>query len=111
MAGPRSDPPIPMFTTAVNACPELLFRLPSITDWLNVRICSRTLYTSGTTFSPSTRMSAAAFALSAVCNTARPSVWLMVSPPKYAARASSRPTSFAKDTSDSLISLSRWFLE
>ena len=74
MTGPRSDPPMPMFTTSVNALPVNPFLFPEIILSEKLRMCSRTSDTSGTTFSPSTFMVSDFRARRAVCSTALPSV-------------------------------------
>ncbi len=74
MAGPKSDPPIPIFTTSVNDLPEYPLHSPEITESVNSLIRRFTSYTSSTTFTPFTITVSEYLARNAVCNTARPSV-------------------------------------
>ena len=60
IAGPRSDPPIPMFTTARILAPVDPVHAPERTRSANAPIFRRTAWTPGTTFTPSTSMTESA---------------------------------------------------
>ena len=74
ITGPRSDPPIPMFTTFLMRAPVKPLHSPLRTLSANAAIASNTSCTSGTTGLPSTATVAPFGARSAVCSTARRSV-------------------------------------
>ena len=88
IAGPRSEPPMPMLTTWVI---DSSLRIRSA----NAAIWSSTACTSGTTSAPSTFIDTPAGARSATCITARSSVVLMCSPANMASRRASTPASRA----------------
>ena len=99
MAGPRSDPPIPMLTTAA-------IRLPvaPVQDPLRMRserspIFFSTAWTSPVTFCPSTSKREPGGMRSATCNTARSSVVLMCTPANMASRCSSTLAARARSKS------------
>ena len=92
IAGPRSEPPMPMLTTSV-------IRSSARTRSANTAIASSTSCTSGTTSCPSTTIDAPAGARSAVCSTARSSVTLMCSPANIASRRCATPADSAHATS------------
>ena len=56
MAGPRSDPPIPILTIVLNFLPVKPFVSPALKASENRRIFSRTAFTSGMTSLPSTKI-------------------------------------------------------
>ena len=56
ITGPRSDPPMPMFTTSVIAWPEYPFHFPARIASQNSRMCFSTAFTSGITSFPSTKI-------------------------------------------------------
>ena len=70
MAGPKSEPPIPIFTISVNGFPVNPFLLPEITSLEKFLILFLTEYTSGITLTPSTKTLVDSFARKAVCKTA-----------------------------------------
>ena len=82
MAGPRSEPPMPILMTRSKGCPVDPRTLPERTDSANFSIRSRSRRTSGITSTPCTRTTSpgAPIRRSAVCSTARRSVVLMSSP-------------------------------
>ena len=80
MAGPRSLPPMPMFTTSVMGLPVWPFQAPLRTLSVKPRIFARTAFTSGITSLPSTRMGRLERLRSATWSTARFSVRLIFSP-------------------------------
>ena len=80
IAGPRSEPPMPILTTSANFCPVAPRRVPARTASAKPFICSSTRWTSGITSRPSTRTGGRGGARSAVCSTARFSEVLMRSP-------------------------------
>ncbi|CAM5691360.1 hypothetical protein SALBM311S_02878 [Streptomyces alboniger] len=87
IAGPRSEPPIPMLTTLRIRLPVCPVHSPERTRPAKSLIRSSTACTCGTTFSPSTSTTAFAGARNAVCSTARSSVMLIRSPRNMASRS------------------------
>ena len=83
MTGPRSEPPMPILTTLRMRLPVWPFHAPLRTRSANSAILSSTAWTSGTTFLPSTMMTAPSGARSATCSTARFSVMLIFSPREH----------------------------
>ncbi len=104
IAGPRSEPPMPMLTTFRMRLPVWPVHSPERTRSANAAILSSTSCTPGTTFSPSTSITASRGARSAVCSTARSSVTLIRSPRNMASR--SPDTSVAVASSRSRASVS-----
>ena len=78
MAGPKSEPPIPIFTMSVKRWPLLPRMAPPRTPSANSSIRARSASTSLSMSAPPT--AAPAGWRSATCSTARPSVGLMISP-------------------------------
>ena len=98
MTGPRSDPPIPMFTTVVIGLPVTPTHSPLRTLSAKAYTLASTLCTSGMTSVPSTTRLDPSGVRSAVCSTARSSVTLMCSPESMASRRSTKPTWSARST-------------
>ena len=97
IAGPRSDPPIPIFDHIGNppALPQKLARAHSFGKGIGARAGSDR--SSGMTSTPSTSITAASSARCAICSTARPSVSLIVSPRKHGvALFRPKPCAFSK---------------
>ena len=86
MAGPRSDPPMPMLMTSVNVSPSAPQTRPSRTSAAKRGNFSRAPMTSGITSLPSTRTGLPEKLRKAVCRTARFSVALIFSPANMASR-------------------------
>ena len=80
MAGPRSEPPIPMFTTSAKLWSLLERMIPWRTSSAKLSMCSRSARTCAPISSPATSIDAAFERRNAVCSTARFSVLLMASP-------------------------------
>ena len=80
IAGPKSLPPIPIFTTSVNALFVYPFYSPFTTSLVKVSIFAFTAKISGITFLPSTKTVSVSLARKAVCKTALSSVLLIMSP-------------------------------
>ncbi len=91
IAGPRSLPPIPMFTTVRIGRPVWPVQRPHRTSSANAAMRSSTAWTSGTTSRPPVRMTVPRGARSATWSTARSSVTLMRSPANIAARRDANP--------------------
>src|SRR6516164_4661329 len=111
ITGPRSEPPIPTLMTLRMRLPVWPVQAPLRTRLEKALILSRTAWTSGTTFFPSTTMVASFGARRATCNTARFSVMLILSPRNIASMRSRSPDSSASSSSNpSVFSVMR-FLE
>ena len=104
MAGPRSLPPMPMFTMLRMGRPVWPVHAPDRTCSAKSAMRSRTSCTSGTTSTPSTTIDSAAGARSATWSTARSSVTLIFSPANMASRRSSTPARRARAISRSIVS-------
>src|ERR1700722_1544127 len=103
-SGPKSDPPMPMFTTCLNGLPVIPSFLPE-----------RTAAAKSTSFLRDSRTSACTAAgpakseRSAVCNTARCSVLLIGSPRNIAALRPGRSAARAKsNNSGKVLPVMRW---
>src|SRR6478736_102170 len=110
--GPRSEPPMPMFTTVATRSPVTPVHSPERTLSANAATFASTSCTSASTSWPSTTRpgSASAGRRSAVCSTARSSVTLMCSPANIASSRALRPTWSARATSrDRVSSVTRFF--
>ena len=84
ITGPKSDPPIPMFTTSVISFPLKPLCSPEITFSEKTFIWLSTFLIPGFMFSPSTRISLSEKSLKAVCKTALFSVSFIFSPENMA---------------------------
>ena len=91
IAGPRSEPPMPILMTSVIGWPSAPRTRPSRTSAAKVSIFSRVPITSGMTSLPSTSTGLPEKLRKAVCRTARFSVTLIFSPANIAARLASTP--------------------
>ena len=91
IAGPRSEPPMPMFTTARMRSPVAPVQAPERTRSANPDMRSSTACTSGTTLWPSTSITASRGARSATCSAGRPSVTLIRSPANIASMRRGSP--------------------
>ncbi len=111
MAGPRSEPPIPMLTTWRMRSPVAPVHAPERTRVARSAIRSSTSWTSGTTSWPSTSITASRGARRATCRTGRFSVTLMRSPRNIAAARRSTPARSASATSSASVSRVTRFLE
>ena len=111
MAGPRSDPPIPMLTISRMGLPLYPCQRPEATLSENCRIWSRTWFTEGMTSRPSTTMGRLARLRKATCRTGRFSVALILSPANILRMASCRPASFASAINRSRVCSVIRFLE
>ena len=111
MRGPRSDPPMPMFTTSVMRWPVYPCHVPDRTASLNPRMAARTRTTSPITSWPSTSMGRSAGRRSATWSTARFSVVLIFSPRNMAAIFSSSPASRASANRQARVSSTMRCLE
>ncbi len=80
ITGPKSLPPIPMFTIYFIFLPVYPFHSPLCTFSQNSLMCLSTRCTSGITSLPSLIIGSPLKFLNAVCNTERPSVSLILSP-------------------------------
>ena len=80
MRGPRSLPPMPIFTTSVMRLSVHPFQAPERTSLLNAASLAQTALTSGITSLPSTSIALPLILRRAVCSTARPSVTLILAP-------------------------------
>ena len=109
MAGPRSEPPMPMFTTSVTR-PPAPSKPPPRTASAKRSIRSSVSRTSGITSRPST-ITEPSSERSAVWSTARPSVSLIRSPANMASRRASTPAASASARSRSRARASMWVLE
>ena len=104
MTGPRSDPPIPMFTTAVIGRPVKPRHSPDLICLANAAILPSTWCTSATTSVPST-ISVASFGIRrATCRTERFSVVLIRSPENIASIRPARSDSAARSASRAMVS-------
>ena len=104
MAGPRSEPPIPMLTTVVMRSPVAPVHSPPRTRSANAPIRPSTSCTSATTSTPSTTSEASRGIRSATCSTARSSVTLMCSPANIASMRSAQPASVGERSSSAIVS-------
>ena len=110
IAGPRSEPPIPMLTIARMGLPVYPSQVRERTRSQKAAMRSSTSCTSRTTSTPSTTSERSRGILSAVCRTGRSSVTLMCSPRNMASRRSSTLHARASWTSRrSVSSLTRCF--
>ena len=99
IAGPRSEPPMPILTTFLMVWPVCPSQEPERSAVAKSRIRPKTSWTSAATSWPSTLKSSSTGIRSAVCNTARSSVLLMCSPANMASRRDSRSAALATSTS------------
>ena len=99
MAGPRSEPPMPMLMTSVIGWPSAPRTRPSRTSAAKLSIFSRVPMTSGITSLPSTRTGLPEKLRKAVCRTARFSVTLIFTPANIASRRASTWAALASSTS------------
>ncbi len=90
MTGPRSEPPMPMLTTARIRSPVWPVHSPERTASVNSPMRSSTACTSVGTSCPSTASASSRGARSAVCSTARSSLVLMWAPENIASMRSGR---------------------
>ena len=104
MAGPRSDPPMPMLTMSVIFLPVAPGALPERTASAKAPIASSTERTSAFTSCPSSTIPLPVRLRSAVCSTARSSVMLIFLPENIAARRPSRSAALASFPSRSIVS-------
>ncbi len=105
MAGPRSEPPMPMLTTSVKRWPLAALMAPPRTASAKAPIFSRSAATSGITSWPCASIALPGVRVrSAMCITARPSVTLIASPPNNAARRSSSLAARTSANSRSIVS-------
>ncbi len=111
MTGPRSDPPMPMFTTAVIGRPVKPRQSPDLTCLANAAILSITWCTSATTSVPSTTRPSSLGIRRATCSTERFSVVLIRSPVNIASIRSGRPDWTARSVSRVSVSSVIRFLE
>ena len=111
MTGPRSDPPMPMFTTFRMGLPVWPVHPPLRTRVAKSAILSRTACTAGTTFFPSTTKEACLGARRATWRTARSSVTLILSPRNIPSIRAGRPDSPARRTSIPIVSSVTRFFE
>ena len=81
---------MPRLTTLRTGLPVCPSHSPARTRRAKPAILRRTACTSGTTFFPSTSITASSGARSATCSAARPSVTLIFSPRSMASRRASR---------------------
>ncbi len=95
---------MPMLTTVLIGLPVWPFQSPERTRSEKTCILVSTACTAGTTFSPSTSMTAASGARSAVWRTARSSVVLIFSPRNMASRSSLTPAAAASSRSSRSVS-------
>ena len=101
ISGPRSEPPIPMLTTARMGFPVAPRHAPLRTWSATLAILASTAFTAGTTSSPSTTTGPSA--RSAVCRTDRSSVVLMRAPANIAWRRSSNPVASASPVRSAVV--------
>ena len=99
IAGPRSEPPMPMLTTSVIGWPSAPRTRPSRTSAAKLSIFSRAPMISGITSSPSTSTGSPEKLRSAVCSAARLSVILIYTPANIASRLASTLAALASSTS------------
>ncbi len=111
MAGPRSEPPIPMLTTLRIGRPVKPVHPPLRTRPAKSAMRSSTAWTRGTTSSPSTTMRAPRGARSATCSTARCSVTLIFSPANIASLRAATPEDRARSSNSLSVSSVTRFLE
>ena len=104
IAGPRSEPPMPMFTTLRMGRPVWPSHDPERTASANADIFASTRCTSATTSTPSTINDEPAGIRSATCSTERSSVTLMCSPANIASRRAAKPTASASASSNPSVS-------
>jgi len=102
---------MPMLTTVAMGFPVAPVHAPLRTSTLKAAMRLSTSCTAGTTFSPSTSMSAPEGARSAVCNTARCSVTLIFSPANMASRRASTSAASATERNAARTVSSIRFLE
>ena len=111
MSGPRSEPPIPMFTISVIDLPVYPFHFPEITLLLKLLIFLKAACICGLIFLPPTNKGSSEVLRKAVCKTSLPSVTLITSPENCFSTASFKSTSFANSTNRLSVSLVILFLE
>ena len=104
MAGPRSEPPMPMLTMLRMGRPVKPVHAPPRTRPANSAMRSTTAWTPGTTSSPSTTMRVPRGARKATCSTARPSVTLIFSPANIASTRARTPHARARSSSSRSVS-------
>ncbi len=102
---------MPMLTTLRIGLPVCPFQSPLRTRLQKAAILSKTAWTPGITFSPSTMTDASRGARSAVCSTARSSVMLIFSPVNIASIRAGKSQDLAKSTSNPMVSDVMRFLE
>ena len=95
---------MPMLTTLRIGLPVCPFQAPLRTRFAKSAIRSSTACTSGTTFSPSTRIDVPRGARNATWSTARFSETLIFSPRNMASMRARRPQSSARRTSSGTVS-------
>ena len=111
IAGPRSEPPMPMLTMLRMGLPVWPFQLPERTLRENAAMRLRTRLTSGMTSLPSTNTGVLARFRSAVWSTGRFSVALMRSPANIAWICSFSPQARATAKRSSIVFFETRFLE
>src|SRR5918993_1732835 len=104
MAGPRSEPPMPMLTTLRTRRPVWPSQRPERTSSAKARIRPSTSWTPGTTSWPSTSIELPSGARRATWSTARFSVTLIRSPPNMASIRRRSPARSARATSSPIVS-------
>ena len=104
ITGPRSEPPMPMLTTARIGLPVWPVHRPARTSVAYAAIASSTACTPGTTSSPSKTICCDLGARRATCKTARRSVTLIRSPQNIASARSATPQLRASFTSSCSVS-------
>ncbi len=95
---------MPMLITLRMGLPVWPVHSPERTRSAKPAILSSTACTCGTTFSPSTSITASRGARSAVCSTARFSVRLILSPRNMASRSANTPVAVASSWSRARVS-------
>ena len=109
--GPKSEPPMPIFTTSVITWWLYPSHSPLRTAWAKCPILRNTAFTLGITSSPSTMMGVLARLRRATCRAARCSVVLILSPWNICCMRSGRPASRASCTRLSITLSVMRFLE
>ena len=104
IAGPRSEPPMPILTTSLNGAPVAPRMSPERTARAKAKTFSRSASISGRMFSPPTRSGRDERSRRAICMAARLSVLLMRSPENNASRRASRSRVCANEISSAIVS-------
>ncbi|CSB38161.1 Uncharacterised protein [Vibrio cholerae] len=102
---------MPILTTSVIALPVKPFHSPPITRSEKAFILANTAFTAGITSSPFTNTGELLRLRSAVCSTARSSVWLIASPLNIAVMADCRSVSLANANKCCIVSAFTRFFE